>query len=252
MFPRDSCGWRSSITHGGSPEHMSTLSIIVPTLNEASGIVANLEALQAFRRRSAELIVVDGGSSDDTQTLAAPWADAVVSVSRGRATQMNAGARLARGDVLLFLHADTRLPESADLLITTSLDDERRIWGRFDVAIEGTHPLLRVVAWSMNWRSRLTGIATGDQAMFVRRSIFERIGGFPDLPLMEDVALSRRLKRFGRPLALSSRAVTSGRRWEQRGVLRTIMLMWALRTGYWLGVAPGRLAKGYGHDVHPG
>ena len=224
---------------------MSTLSIIVPTLNEAAGIVAQLMSLQPLRGRGVQVIVVDGGSSDGTAGLASPLVDAVASAARGRAVQMNAGAGLARGEVLLFLHADTRLPESADLLVGDALADEQRTWGRFDVAIEGVHPLLRVVAWSMNQRSRLTGIATGDQAMFVRRSAFERVGGFPDLPLMEDIALSRRLKRLGRPLCLRARVMTSARRWVRLGVLRTIVLMWALRVGYWLGVDPRRLAKAY-------
>jgi rSAM/selenodomain-associated transferase 2 len=230
---------------GSSRELMSTLSIIVPTLNEAAVIVRQLQALQPLRGRGAQVIVVDGGSSDGTAGLASPLVDAVASAARGRAVQMNAGAGLARGEVLLFLHADTRLPESADLLVGDALADEQRTWGRFDVAIEGVHPLLRVVAWSMNQRSRLTGIATGDQAMFVRRSAFERVGGFPDLPLMEDIALSRRLKRLGRPLCLRARVMTSARRWVRLGVLRTIVLMWALRVGYWLGVDPRRLAKAY-------
>jgi rSAM/selenodomain-associated transferase 2 len=224
---------------------MSTLSIIVPTLNEAAGIVAQLMSLQPLRGRGVQVIVVDGGSSDGTAGLAGPLVDAVASAARGRAVQMNAGAGLARGDVLLFLHADTRLPESADLLVAAALADEQRTWGRFDVAIEGAHPLLRAVAWSMNQRSRLTGIATGDQAVFVRRSAFERVGGFPDLPLMEDIALSRRLKLLGPPLCLRARVMTSARRWVQLGVLRTIVLMWALRVGYWLGVDPRRLAKAY-------
>lgn len=229
---------------------MTTLSIIVPTLNEASGIVAHLAALQALRQRGTEVIVVDGGSTDGTPALAAPWADAVVPGRRGRAAQMNAGARLARGTVLLFLHADTRLPESTDLLIAKGLADEERAWGRFDVAIEAAHPLLRVVAWSMNWRSRLTGIATGDQAIFARQRAFEWAGGFPELPLMEDIALSRSLKRIGPPLCLRKRATTSGRRWEQRGVLGTIILMWLMRAGYWLGVDSGRLAKAYAAVRH--
>jgi len=224
---------------------MIALSIIVPTLNEADGIVAHLTALQPLRRRGSEVIVVDGGSGDDTPKLAAPLADQVIAARRGRAGQMNAGARCARGDVLLFLHADTRLPVSADSLLAEQLTDERWGWGRFDVVIEGTHPLLRLVAWSMNRRSRLTGIVTGDQALFVRREVFAQVGGFPELPLMEDIALSRRLKCLGRPLCLSQRVITSGRRWEQRGVLRTIVLMWRLRAWYWLGADPSRLAKTY-------
>jgi rSAM/selenodomain-associated transferase 2 len=222
-----------------------TLSVIVPTLNEADGIVAHLTALHPVRRRGGEVIVVDGGSTDDTPGLAAPLADRVIAARRGRAAQMNAGARCAHGDVLLFLHADTRLPELADWLLTSKLADERWVWGRFDVVIEGKHPLLRVVAWSMNRRSRLTGIATGDQAMFVRRETFAEVGGFPELPLMEDIALSHGLKCLGRPLCIRERVTTSGRRWEQRGVLRTIVLMWWLRAWYWLGADPGRLAKAY-------
>jgi rSAM/selenodomain-associated transferase 2 len=225
---------------------MAILSVIVPTLNEASGIAAHLEALQPLRR-CGEVIVVDGGSTDGTPALAAPSADAVIQVPQGRAAQMNAGARLARGELLLFLHADTRLPAGADRLIAQALADERRAWGRFDVAIAGEHQLLRAVAWTMNRRSRLTGIATGDQAIFVRRNVFEQIGGFPDLPLMEDIALSRALKREAWPVCLSARAITSGRRWEGRGVLRTIVLMGCLRAGYWLGVETRRLAKAYAH-----
>ena len=224
---------------------MRALSIIVPTLNEAGGLVAHLAALRPMRERGTEVVVVDGGSTDGTPALAAPWADSVVSAPRGRAAQMNAGAKLARGDVLLFLHADTLLPDAVDLLLAQALEDPARVWGRFDIAIEGTHRLLRVVAWTMNLRSRLTGIATGDQAMFVRRDAFDAAGGFPELPLMEDIALSRKLKRIGRPLCLRERAVTSGRRWEQRGVLRTIVLMWRLRGAYWLGVDPRRLAQVY-------
>jgi rSAM/selenodomain-associated transferase 2 len=230
---------------GNSGDKMITLSVIVPTLNEAEGIVAHLTALQPMRRRGSEVIVVDGGSSDDTPRLAEALADRVIAAHRGRATQMNAGASYARGDVLLFLHADTRLPEHADSLLAKALADGRWVWGRFDVAIEGTHPLLRLVAWSMNRRSRVTGIATGDQALFVHRETLAEVGGFPEIPLMEDIALSRRLKCLGRPLCLREHVTTSARRWEQRGVLRTIVLMWRLRAWYWLGADPGRLAKAY-------
>jgi len=239
------CGSRSAITPGNSADKMITLSVVVPTLNEAEGIVAHLTALQPLRRRGSEVIVVDGGSSDDTPKLAAPLADRVISARRGRASQMNAGSTDARGDVLLFLHADTRLPESADSLLTPELGDTRRLWGRFDVTIDGTHPLLPIVAWFMNRRSRLTGIVTGDQAMFIHREAFVKVGGFPEIPLMEDIALSRRLKCLGRPLCVSERVTTSGRRWEKRGVLRTIALMWRLRARYWLGADPSRLAQAY-------
>lgn len=224
---------------------MRRLSIIVPTLNEAPGIVAALERLQPLRAAGHEAIVVDGGSGDGTSGLAAPLADRVLAAPRGRASQMNTGAAGARGDVLLFLHADTRLPAGADRLILDGLESSGRAWGRFDVRIDGRHPLLGPVAWLMNGRSRLTGIATGDQAMFVRRDAFAAVRGFPALALMEDVALSAALKRASRPLCLRERVVTSGRRWESRGVVRTILLMWWLRLRYFLGASPERLARIY-------
>ena len=221
------------------------LSIIVPCLNEAAGIADALSALGPLRLRGSEVIVVDGGSRDGTAELAQPHADAVISAPRGRASQMNAGAACARGEILLFLHADTLLPESADALVVDGLKRMRRGWGRFDVAIEGRHPLLKVVAGLMNLRSRLTGIATGDHAIFVTRSLFTAAGGYPEIALMEDIALSKRLKRFGPPLCLKHRLTTSGRRWERRGVLRTIVLMWRLRLAYWLGADPVKLAMRY-------
>lgn len=180
--------------------------------------------------------MVDGGSEDATTALAAGRCDRVIVAPRGRAAQMNAGAREARGDVLVFLHADTRLPRHADELVTN------HVWGRFDVRIEARHPLLKVVAWSMNLRSRLTGIATGDQAIFVRREAFQ---GFPELPLMEDIAFSKAMKRIARPACLREKVTTSGRRWQSRGVLRTILLMWQLRAMYAMGVSAERLARRY-------
>lgn len=223
-----------------------SLSIIIPTLNEAAGIAATLEALRDYRKRGAEVIVVDGGSSDGTATLAQPLADRVLTAARGRAVQMNAGAAQARGEILIFLHADCRLPPGADDLIIDGLRRSRRSWGRFDIKIAGRHPMFRVIAAMMNLRSRLTGIATGDQGLFITRSLFDAVGGFPEIALMEDIELSRRLKRYGRPLCLRHRVTTSGRRWEQHGVLRTILLMWALRFAYWLGADPDKLALRYG------
>jgi rSAM/selenodomain-associated transferase 2 len=221
------------------------LSIIIPCLNESEGITATLGALAPLRARGAEVIVVDGGSRDDTVGRAAALADLVITAPRGRASQMNAGVARARGEILLFLHADALLPEAADLLIIDGLKRLRRSWGRFDVTIAGRHPLLRVVGWLMNLRSRLTGIATGDQAIFVTRSLFTAAGAYPEIALMEDVALSKRLKQFGPPLCLKHRLTTSGRRWEKHGVLRTIVLMWRLRLAYWLGADPGKLAMRY-------
>lgn len=224
---------------------MPRLSIVVPALDEAAGIAATLDALAPLRARGAEVLVVDGGSTDATVALAVPRCDRVIAGPRGRARQMNAGAAVARAPVLLFLHADTRLPEGADDALLAALAGGPH-WGRFDVRIEGRPPLLRVVAALMNLRSRLTGIVTGDQALFVRRDRFEALGGFPDQPLMEDIELSRRLRRAaGRPACLRLRVTTSGRRWEQRGVWRTIVLMWWLRWRYWRGAAPEALARAY-------
>jgi rSAM/selenodomain-associated transferase 2 len=212
----------------------------VPALNEAAGIRAALQALAPLRARGHEVIVVDGGSDDGTADLARPLCDRVVVTPSGRALQMNAGAREAGGEVLIFLHADTALPPDAAEVVVESI--KHHVWGRFDVEIEGRQPLLKVVAWSMNLRSRLTGIATGDQAIFVRRSAFS---GFAEIPLMEDIAFSRAMKRRGAPACLRSRVRTSGRRWESRGVLRTVLLMWRLRLAYALGADPARLAEKY-------
>jgi len=216
------------------------LSIILPVLNESGGIVRALETLAPLRARGHEVIMADGGSDDGSRELAAPLADRVLQAPRGRARQMNAGAAAASGDALLFLHADTRLPEGADALIFHSL--EKHVWGRFDVRIDAAHPLLRMVGFAMNLRSRLTGVATGDQAIFVRRDAFP---GFPEIALMEDVAFSKAMKRQSPPACLREKAMTSGRRWEQRGILRTVLLMWRLRLAYFLGAAPDELARRY-------
>jgi rSAM/selenodomain-associated transferase 2 len=216
------------------------LSVIVPALNEAPGIGAALQALAPLRARGHDVVVVDGGSEDRTREIAAPLCDRLVLAPRGRAGQMNAGAQAARGEALVFLHADTRLPPQADEAIFEALKTHG--WGRFDVLIEGRHALLPVIARAMNLRSRLTGIATGDQAIFVRRDAF---AGFPDIALMEDVAFSAAMKRRGPPACLRSRVLTSGRRWESRGVLRTVALMWRLRLLYFLGARPEALARRY-------
>ncbi len=209
---------------------MPTLSIIVPAFDEAANIADALQALAPFRQRGAEVIVVDGGSRDGTAALARPHADRMLTAAR----------------VLLFLHADTRLPPDADRLVVRALAGANA-WGRFDVRIEGRSPLLALVAVLMNWRSRLTGIATGDQAMFASRKIFADAGGFPEIPLMEDIALSQRLKRIARPICLAAQVVTSGRRWERHGVLRTMLMMWRLRLAFFLGADPAVLARRYGY-----
>ena len=222
-----------------------SLSIIIPALDEAEHIVATLDSLQPLRRRGVEIIVADGGSRDNTANLARERADQVLTVPAGRARQMNAGAAAALGEILCFVHADSRMPEGADGLIVDGLSRSRRSWGRFDVSIAGTHPMLRVIAQLMNWRSRLTGIATGDQGLFLTRSLFEAAGRFPEIALMEDIALTRQLKRYSPPLCIAHRLMTSGRRWEKHGVWRTMLLMWRLRLAYFFGADPDRLARQY-------
>jgi rSAM/selenodomain-associated transferase 2 len=223
------------------------LSIIIPVLNEQETIEKSLAALQPLRRRGVEVIVVDGGSTDATCGLARPLSDLVLSASRGRASQMNAGARQAKGKHFLFLHSDTLLPEQATEQISGTLNRSGRVWGRFDVRFDSPLRILRIVAFMMNRRSRWTGIATGDQAMFVERQAFERVGGFPEIALMEDIALSKSLKRLSPPVCLRARVTTSGRRWEKHGALRTILLMWRLRAAYFLNADPSRLAERYRH-----
>jgi rSAM/selenodomain-associated transferase 2 len=221
------------------------ISVIVPALNEAAGIGETLRALRGMRARGHEVVVVDGGSEDGTVDIAAPMADRVLVAPRGRARQQNAGADAASGDVLLFLHADTRLPPDADRAVLEGLARSGRGWGRFDLRLSGERRVFRFLEWTINLRSRLSGIATGDQAIFATRERFLRAGGFPDIPLMEDVALSAALRRGGRPLCLRQRAVTSSRRWGARGVLRTVALMWRLRLEFALGADPARLAERY-------
>jgi rSAM/selenodomain-associated transferase 2 len=224
---------------------MQRLSIVVPALNEAANIVGALERLQPLRARGHEVIVVDGGSEDGTVKLAQPLADRVLKAPRGRARQMNAGAEHASGDVLLFLHADTRLPEDADRLIAERLPGTALAWGRFDVVIEGRPLMLKVIAAAMNLRSRVTGVCTGDQGIFVHRELFQRIGGYPPIELMEDIALTGMLRRRARPICLARRVITSGRRWERRGVWRTMALMWWLRLRYFFGASPPHLRRLY-------
>lgn len=244
-------GW-NVITVGGAvnprpaPIMTRPLSIIIPVLNEADHIATILAALTPLRARGAEVIVVDGGSSDATRELAAPLADRVIPSERGRARQMNGGARLANGEVLLFLHADTLLPPDADQLILPNLYPACDFhWGRFDVTIAGQPAMLTTIGWMINWRSRTFGIATGDQAIFIRRELFNRLGGFPQLALMEDIELCKRLNRHSAPLCLREKVTTSGRRWENRGVWSTILLMWRLRFLYWIGVSSDQLAREY-------
>ena len=223
------------------------LSIVMPVLDEAERVAGALEALSPLRARGVEIIVVDGGSIDATVEKAKRLADLVIVAPRGRASQMNAGALQAQGDALLFLHCDTQLPKDADRLILEALARSGRVWGRFDVELAGRPFMLRVVAFMMNRRSRLTGIATGDQAIFMRSEALAKVGFYPDIPLMEDIAISKALKRLTRPVAIKQHAIASGRRFEARGVFTLILVMWGLRIAYWAGADPDTLARCYGY-----
>ena len=221
------------------------LSIIVPMRNEAAQLDALLPALQHLQRQGHEVILVDGGSTDGCDHLAACAGLTVLHALRGRARQMNVGAQHASGEALLFLHADTTLPENGCAEVQRVLAQPGQLWGRFNVCISGQHSVLRLVGLLMNLRSRITGIATGDQALFMTRQAFTQVGGFPDQPLMEDIEISARLRRIDWPVCLKSCVRTSGRRWESRGVWRTIVLMWRLRWQYWRGVSAQQLAQAY-------
>jgi len=219
------------------------LSVIVPTLDEEATIASTLA--HARRPGDVELVVVDGGSRDETVNVARPLADRVLDAPRGRAVQMNAGAAAARGAVLLFLHADTRLPDDYPALVAEALAPADVVGGRFDIRLDAPGLAYRVIERLIGLRSRLTGVATGDQAIFVRRDAFVRVGGYPAIPLMEDIALCRALKRAGRMAALRDVVVTSARRWQRDGLVRTVALMWTLRLAYYAGVSPARLARAY-------
>lgn len=219
------------------------LSVIIPVLNEEYTIAGAVEGLA--RIEPSEVIVVDGGSADRTPQIVRDGPARLVVSARGRATQMNEGARHAGGDVLLFLHADTILPATARRDVEGCMTDPGCVGGRFDIRLDSGRPLLRVVSRMISLRSRLTRVATGDQAIFARRSVFERLGGFPEIPLMEDVAFSRALKKEGRIACLRSQVVSSARRWEQNGPVRTILLMWALKLLYLAGVPPATLKRLY-------
>jgi rSAM/selenodomain-associated transferase 2 len=221
-----------------------SLTIIIPALNEAANLPLLLAQLTPLRARGAQVIVADGGSSDGSPELLADLAQ-WLPAPRGRARQMNAGAAIASGEVLWFVHADSQLPADADQLIAAALANGQHCWGRFDVAISGRPWMLKVVARMINWRSRLTGIATGDQGIFLLRSTFESLGGFAELPLMEDVQLCTQLRRISKSACIRQRLTTSGRRWETHGLWRTIWLMWRLRWAYWRGVPIEQIAEAY-------
>jgi len=226
------------------------LSIIIPCLNEAEHITNTLSKLQELRNGGHEIILCDGGSSDNTPQLATNLVDHILNTQPGRAKQMNAGARLASGDVLCFLHADTIIPADFANLITGALSESGRIWGRFDIRLSNTSLTYKVIAWFINKRSCVSGVATGDQGIFVIKNSFLKLNGFADIPLMEDIELSKRLLKISRPVCISkSFLITSSRRWEKSGIIKTVLLMWRLRLSYFLGVSPTKLAKAYKNNA---
>ncbi len=229
----------------GQSQIPSTLAIIVPVLNEMETLPELLEHLRHWQQRDVEVLLVDGGSEDGSREAITEDGFTLLQSPAGRALQMNTGARASNANQLLFLHADTRLPANADQQLLAALNHHQRSWGRFDVRISGRSVWLPVIAFMMNRRSRLSGIATGDQAIFMTRSAFEQVGGFPEQPLMEDIAISKRLKALSSPICLTHKVTTSGRRWDSRGSWRTILLMWQLRWAYWRGVPAEHLAKHY-------
>lgn len=221
------------------------ISVIVPALDEGRGIEGTLRSLAPVREAGGEVVVVDGGSRDDTVTCARPLADRVIEAEPGRASQLNAGAAAAAGDLLWFVHADTQVDPEALLDLRRAAADPGFVWGRFGVRLSGRRRLFRLIAILINLRSCLSGVATGDQGLCVRRAAFDSTGGFPEIPLMEDVAFSRVMRAHARPRCLPVRLTTSSRRWEQRGAWRTIWLMWRLRWAFWRGTDPAELARRY-------
>jgi len=219
-------------------------TIVIPTLNEEAEIHACLMKLQRLREEGFEVIVVDGGSFDKTPQLLEGLCDQFISTRQGRAGQMNAGARQARGEFIFFLHVDTQLPDKFSEVII-SIEADRFCWGRFDVTLSGKHWSFRIIESMMNLRSRLTGIATGDQVIFVSKKLYQEVDGFPEIALMEDIVMSRSLKNISSPLCLRHKVLTSSRRWEKHGIISTIFKMWWLRFSYCIGIDPIKLARQY-------
>lgn len=223
-------------------------SFIIPTLNESHFIQACLVDLQTLKD-ACEIIIVDGGSNDNTLIIAKPLADKIIKSTPGRARQMNVGAKQAKGETLVFLHADTFLPENALDLITKALTKTNNGWGRFNIQLKGKHPMLKVIAVFMNFRSCLTGIATGDQVIFVSKQLFDKVGGYPDIALMEDISFCAKLKNFSDFTCIKAKVTSSGRRWEKNGIFKTILLMWRLRLGHFFGENPDTLSTLYSRGI---
>lgn len=222
---------------------MVKLSIIIPVLNEGDALTPFLKALILLKSQGVELIGVDGGSTDNSFELLSTYCDTSIQSSAGRSTQMNAGALKAKGHTLLFLHADTYLPSTALTDIEHALSQNN--WGRFNVQFEPNNLLLRITAYLMHHRSKFTHVCTGDQALFFKKKFFNQLNGFADIPLMEDVDISKRARKLSPLYALTSKVTTSSRRWQKHGTLKTILLMWWLRWLYFIGVEPCTLHKKY-------
>ena len=231
------------VAHSGNK--MIACSIIIPVLNEAAHLPAQLAALQKWRQAGHEIIVVDGGSDDASVELATPLVDQMIASPKGRAAQMNKGAEVANNEWFVFLHVDTFFSETAINSLQNIFHREDIQWGRFNVHLSGSNPLFRLVSGLMNIRSRVTGIATGDQAMFMRKTVFEQAGRFPEIVLMEDISLSSQLKKITSPYCIKEFVTTSSRRWHKDGVVKTILMMWSLRLRYFFGVSPVVLAERY-------
>ncbi len=241
--------WKENV---GQQKMWQKISIIIPVLNEAQNIQTFLQKLQPLREQGHEIVLVDGRSQDNTCVLARPYVDRMMSSDKGRAKQQRLGAKMATGQVFLFLHADTVLPQRADQIILTALysapfstSSRDSLWGRFNVRLSGGHWFFRIIEQMMNWRSCLTGIATGDQAIFVTKKLYNDVGGIPAIDLMEDIAFSKRLRKLSKPVCLKSSVITSSRRWEKNGILKTVLFMWSLRLQYFFGVKPELLVKKY-------
>lgn len=220
------------------------ISIIIPVLNEEMNLSRLSHYLQSVQQHGHEVIVVDGGSRDNTLSIAYRITNTVIVSMPGRALQMNSGAAIASGEVLLFLHADTFLPEDA-LKIIADLSQKRNLWGRFNVRLSSSRFVFRLIETLMNLRSCFTSIATGDQAIFIEKNLFKQVGGFPEIALMEDIEISRRLKKASRAVCIKQKVITSSRRWENNGVVATVLLMWKLRLYYFFGVSPEKLKQLY-------
>ena len=224
---------------------MKKISVIIPALNEVEHIKQSLQSVQSLRKKGHEVIVVDGGSNDETYSIASDMADQIITFSPGRAIQMNAGAKKATGDIFIFLHADTILPDSAEQQILSGVADKHYFWGRFNVRLSGKHCLFRVIEFCMNLRTRFTGIVTGDHALCVSKQLFKKVNGFPEIKLMEEIVISRKLKKIVPPVCLHGTVLTSSRRWEKHGIIKTVLQMWWLRFIFIFGVDPLTLARKY-------